>query len=136
MHRELCQKVIHYLDNYLLIESPKQAPDDLQKLMADFSALNIPVAVKKVEGPATALTLLGITLDTQSMQASLPADKLVRIRDRIHAFTISQACFRKELQPLLGMLNFAMRIIPPGRPLISRLLALLPIAPTLILGSN
>lgn len=82
--------------------------------MSVFSALDILLAVKKMEGPVTTLTFLEITLDTQSMQASLPTDKLVRIRDHIHAFTISQVCTRVELQSLLGMLNFAIRIIPQG----------------------
>lgn len=81
-----------------------------------------------MEGPTMVLTFLGITLDTQAMQASLLTDKLNRIRDCIHAFTISQACSRMELQSLLGMLNFVMRIIPQGRSFILRLLALLPSA--------
>lgn len=60
------------------------------------------------------------------MQASLSADKLARIRDCIHACI--QTCSRKELQSLLGMLNFGMRIITQGRSFISRLLTQLPIA--------
>lgn len=60
------------------------------------------------------------------MQASLPADKLERIRDRTHAFTISQACSREKLQLLLGM-----QYLPQGRSFISQLLALLPLAPDL-----
>lgn len=82
-----------------------------------------------MEGLMTALTFLGITLDTQAMQASLPADKLERTRDHTHAFMISQVCSRGELQSLLSMQNFAMRIIPKGRSFISCLLALLPSAP-------
>lgn len=92
-HRENCQEVIHYLDDFLLIDSCKQAPADLQKLTSVFSALDIPLAVKKMEGPVTKLTFLG-KIDTQSMQASLPTDKLVRIRDCIHAFTISQVLYQ------------------------------------------
>ena len=41
--------------------------------------LGIPLALEKVEGPSDGLTILGITLDSQSMQACLPDDKLQRI---------------------------------------------------------
>ena len=33
------------------------------------SSLGIPLALEKIEGPSHCLTFLGITLDTQSMQA-------------------------------------------------------------------
>ena len=129
VHEERCHAVIHYLGDFLLIESPQRAPVDLRKLLAVFSALDVPLATKKLEGPAWTLTFLGVILDTKAMQARLPADKLARIRECIHIFSVSRVCTRVELLSLLGMLNFAMRIIPQGRSFISRLLALLPSAP-------
>ena len=38
------------------------------------SLLGVPLALEKIEGPTHCLTFLGITLDTQSMQAHLPED--------------------------------------------------------------
>lgn len=58
------------------------------------------------------MTFLRMTLDSWTMQASLSADKLARIRERIHGFLVSRATSRKDLQSF-----------------ISRLLALLPAAP-------
>lgn len=52
-------EVIHYLDDFLLIECSKQAPADLLKLLSVFASLNVPLAVKKMEGPVTALTFFG-----------------------------------------------------------------------------
>ncbi|XP_077319473.1 uncharacterized protein LOC143941699 [Lithobates pipiens] len=124
-HHASCQKVIHYLDDFLLIEEPGESPVDLNSLREVFAKLNVPIAEKKVEGPAQRLTFLGIILDTQTMQASLPLDKLTRIREVIHTFTITQGCTKRQLQSLLGMLNFAVRIIPQGRSFVSRLLVFL-----------
>ncbi|XP_040181179.1 uncharacterized protein LOC120914567, partial [Rana temporaria] len=124
-HQAHCHSVIHYLDDFLLIEQPGTSPTDLDKLRVVFNNLNVPLAEHKVEGPAHSITFLGINLDTQAMQASLPLDKLTRIRATIHDFTQSQGCTRRQLQSLLGMMNFAMRIIPQGRSFISRLLVFL-----------
>lgn len=120
-----CQKVIHYLDDFLLIEKPNEPPVDLNSLRTIFHNLNVPLADKKVEGPAQIVTFLGIILNTHTMQASLPPDKLTRIRTVIHTFTNTQGCTKKQLQSLLGMLNFAIRIIPQGRSFVSRLLVFL-----------
>lgn len=68
--------VIHYLDDFLLIEWPGVPPVDLDRLRVVFSNLNVPIAEHKVEGPTHSITFLGITLDTCSMQASLPPNKL------------------------------------------------------------
>ncbi|XP_073485049.1 uncharacterized protein [Aquarana catesbeiana] len=120
-----CQKVIHYLDDFLLIEKPNEPPVDLNSLRTIFHNLNVPLADKKVEGPAQIVTFLGIILNTHTMQASLPPDKLTPIRTVIHTFTNTQGCTKKQLQSLLGMLNFAIRIIPQGRSFVSRLLVFL-----------
>ncbi|XP_077349948.1 uncharacterized protein LOC143998047 [Lithobates pipiens] len=125
LHVAQCQEVIHYLDDFLLIESPGSPPQDLGKLRAVFNNLNVPIAEHKVEGPSQAITFLGVSLDTNTMQASLPPDKLTRIRTVLRDFTRARTCTKRQLQSLLGMLNFAMRIIPQGRSFVSRLLALL-----------
>lgn len=122
-----CGKVINYLDYFLLLESPALPPKDLAALTELFMDLNAPLAAHKIAGPSTVITFLGITLDTVLMIASLPQDKLVRIWGIINSLVRSPVCSKKDLQSLLGMLNFAMRIIPQGRSFVSRLLALLPL---------
>ncbi|XP_056425816.1 uncharacterized protein LOC130367424 [Hyla sarda] len=123
-----CNHVIHYLDDFLLIESPNASPRDLQVLRAVFDSLGVPVSPAKTEGPSRVITFLGIELDSQKMEARLPEAKLVRIRTAIHRLRERPYISKVELQSILGMLNFAMRIIPQGRTFISRLLALLPSA--------
>ncbi|XP_073462173.1 uncharacterized protein [Aquarana catesbeiana] len=125
LHKGQCHEVIHYLDDFLLIEPPSKPPGDLDKLRVIFGNLNVPIAEHKVDGPANSITFLGVSLDTCAMQASLPLDKLSRIRAVLHEFTHTKDCTKKQLQSLLGMLNFAMRIIPQGRTFVSRLLRFL-----------
>ncbi|XP_037647425.1 uncharacterized protein LOC119501251, partial [Sebastes umbrosus] len=68
------------------------------------------------------LEFLGITLDSIEMKASLPIEKLQRIRDITKSFCVSENITKQQLLSLLGHLNFAMRVIPQGRFFISRLL--------------
>lgn len=46
----------------------------------NFSDLNISMAAHKVEGHSNVINFLGITLNTNLMIASLPQEKLDRIR--------------------------------------------------------
>ena len=80
--------VLHYLDDFLTI-GPPQSPtcsNNLTVIKDVCSILGIPLALEKVEGPSDSLTFLGITLDTQSMQARLPDNKLQRIRQQVGAW--------------------------------------------------
>ena len=66
--------LLHYLDDFLLVAPPKSSAcsNNLQVILEVCSHLGIPLAREKIEGPTTTLTFLGITLDTQSMEARLP----------------------------------------------------------------
>jgi hypothetical protein len=89
-----------------------------------FRRLGIPLAPHKTIGPCYKLEYLGIELDTVLMQARLPIDKLDRIRLLICTFLNRRTCTKREILSLLGHLNFACRVIVPGRTFISRLIGL------------
>ncbi|XP_063315812.1 vomeronasal type-2 receptor 26-like [Pelobates fuscus] len=120
-----CHTVIHYLDDFLIIEPSTRTPTDILSTSALFTTLGVPLSPAKTIGPTTKLNFLGIELDSATFRASLPTEKLVRLRGEIDMFLRSDVCTRKELQSLLGSLNFAMRIVPQGRSFVSRLLCLL-----------
>ncbi|XDV40900.1 hypothetical protein PO909_009897, partial [Leuciscus waleckii] len=65
-----------------------------------------------------------IIQDTVKMQASLPHEKLLRIRSFLELFSSLRVVSKRDILSLLGHLNFAMSIIPQGRAFISRLLTL------------
>ncbi|XP_063049771.1 uncharacterized protein LOC134444364 [Engraulis encrasicolus] len=117
--------VLHLLDDFLLIDFPaNQDSTVLDTLRNVFTAIGVPLSPEKTMGPATSLEFLGIMLDSVEMKASLPEEKLVRIRGICDSFSAAASVTKRELLSLLGHLNFAMRIIPQGRSFISRLLDL------------
>ena len=72
--------VLHLLDDFLLIDFPSNQTSVLDTLKGVFSEISFPLSKEKTEGPVTAIEFLGIRLDSDRMQASLPDEKLKRIR--------------------------------------------------------
>lgn len=58
------------------------------------------------------------------METRLPREKLTRITELLETFQYKKSCTKRELLSLLGHLNFACRVILPGRSFISHLIAL------------
>ena len=58
------------------------------------------------------------------MEARLPEDKLAKARDLLVSFRDRQKVMLRELQALVGFLNFACAVIVPGRPFLRRLIYL------------
>ena len=114
--------ILHLLDDFLTIDSPSEEPLRTMSLLSHiFNSLGVPLAQHKTAGPAHVLEYLGITLDTEKMEARLPQDKQARIFMLLKDFLSKRYCSKKELLSLLGHLVFASRVILPGRSFMSRL---------------
>ncbi|XP_063059122.1 uncharacterized protein LOC134452589 [Engraulis encrasicolus] len=124
--------VLHLLDDFLLIDFPS-IPNStaLDTLRSVFRDVGVPLSPEKTLGPCTSLEFLGIVLDSVAMRASLPEEKLSRIRDICASLSANEIMTKRDLLSLLGHLNFAMRIIPHGRSFIARILDLAHSVPNL-----
>ena len=122
-----CHHIIHYLDDFLVLGPSNSAvcQTALRTMLSTCSSLGVPLAEEKIEGPSTCLSFLGIELDTSTMQARLPQDKLVRLVQELALWQDKKSCTRKELEHLIGVLQFACKVIPQGRPFVRRLINLL-----------
>ena len=89
-----------------------------------FHVLGIPLSEKTTEGPSHILEYLGIILDTVRMEARLPEEKVKPVQEILENFSNRRSCTKRELLSLLGHLNFACRVIHPGRSFISHLIKL------------
>ena len=67
---------------------------------------------------------MGITLDVTRSLAMLPEDKLSRCRELLREAIARKTMTLRELQSLLGHLNFACRVVVPGRAFLRRVYAL------------
>lgn len=114
--------IIHVLDDFLFLaptfESCKLA---LNSFLALCGNIGVPIAHEKTMGPSTCLEFLGITLDSIKQEARLPIDKLEKGKTSVTALTTKRKATLKELQGLLGFLNFTCSVIVPGRAFLRRL---------------
>ncbi|XP_041440120.1 uncharacterized protein LOC121400643 [Xenopus laevis] len=115
--------VIHYLDDFLCVGKPgtEECRIILQVLLSVFRRFGVPVAMEKTEGPSRILKFLGIEIDSDKMQCRLPQEKIVDLKLVLNFALQQKKVTLRQLQSLLGKLNFACRIMPMGRVFCRRL---------------
>ncbi|KAM4748826.1 uncharacterized protein WCC33_006225 [Rhinophrynus dorsalis] len=109
--------VAHYLDDFLLIggASSMACLRLLEKLIALLNYLGVPVAKDKTVLLCTRLSYLGIEIDTEERKCRLPAKKVEKARRLVGQAKLASKLELCKVQELLGVLNFACRVIPMGR---------------------
>ena len=121
-------RVIHYMDDFLCIGPAKSMGVSchrvVQALKSVCEELGIPLAQEKSEGPTTRLTFLSLELDSSLMQVRVPHDKLAKARSKISKVLSLKTTAVKEIQSLVGLLNFICRAVRPGRAFLRRLIDL------------
>ncbi|XP_069138816.1 uncharacterized protein [Argopecten irradians] len=118
--------VVHVLDDFLFAGPPDsdKCKNDLVSFLALCQRVGIPIKHTKTVQPTTVITFLGVEIDTVQMEARLPPDKVEKINSLLSAFGSRKKVTLKELQSLIGLLNFACCVVLPGRPFLRRLINL------------
>ena len=87
-----------------------------------FEALGILTTPGKTFGPSQIFEFLGVELDSSLMEARWPQDKVEKVR--VKCVVGQKSVTLQELQSLIGLLNFACKVVPPGRPFLQRMIQL------------
>ena len=127
VRRMMCRKGFHgivvYLDHFLIVSRSKEecelAFSTLHELLLD---LGFEISPSKVVPPCQQLTFLGIVFDTQTMELSLPKDKLKETKDLVDLFTKRKRASKRQLQQLAGKLNWACRVVHGGGTFLRRII--------------
>ena len=96
----------------------------LTKFIAMCRLLGIPIAEEKTVLPCTALVFLGLIIDTDSQQIKIPTDKLLACRDKLCSVQNKKELSLKQIQSLIGTLQFLSRAVRGGRTFLQRLVHL------------
>ncbi|XP_053105446.1 uncharacterized protein LOC128324664 isoform X1 [Hemicordylus capensis] len=115
--------VVHYLDDFLFccpgpLSTCKYLMDTFHELAKE---LGVPLAPEKTEGPTTRLAFLGIEIDTVAQCCRLPPEKVLALEQRLRQLLDARKVTLRDLQVIVGHLNFACRVIAPGRAFLRRL---------------
>ena len=109
LQRKGITPLIHYLDDFLTMGQADSTAchNHLTTIKEVCRDLGIPLAIEKLEGPSQRITFLGITLDTQCMEAQLPFNKLLRIHNQLSAWLTQKKATKREILFLVGLLQHA-----------------------------
>lgn len=117
--------MLHLLDDFLIISgSHEQCSRELALFLELCSYLGIPITPEKTVGPSTVLSFAGIELDTVRSEARLPHDKVLRCTSMLSDYLKRKKVTLRELQSLIGLLNFASSVVLPGCAFLRRLIDL------------
>ena len=116
-HRFQVRAISHILDDFIFVGPPNsnECANDLQMFLKMCEDLNVPIKISKTQPPSEIITVHGVEIDTKLMEARLPLDKLHTLCRLLNVFSSKKKCILKELQSLVGHLNFACKVIVPGR---------------------
>ena len=89
---------LHYLYDFLFM-GPPESTSNLAIMVQTCEELGVPLAMGKLEGPSTALTFLGIEIDTSRMEIRLPKEKLDRIRQDLNYWTGRKKATKRQIYP-------------------------------------
>ena len=119
-------QLIHYLDDFFIVGEPQsdQCATAVRTMLRTCNNLGIPVAMEKLEGPATTITFLGIEIDSAAHQLRLPESKLSELQAELITWHKRKKCTKRQLLSLIGKLSFATKVIPAGRLFFRRLIDL------------
>ncbi|KAK3108908.1 hypothetical protein FSP39_018419 [Pinctada imbricata] len=109
--------VHHYLDDFLFMG--KHDTNECTKLMTEFVTIcdfiGVPLAHEKTVGPTTKLVFLGIEIDTIEMMIRIPSEKVENLKVLIQTLLRKKSVKLKEMQSLVGSLNFFSKAVPNAR---------------------
>ena len=113
--------ILAYLDDFLIIgDSKYECELAYQELIQLLSELGLSINWEKAVSPTQRLTFLGIEIDTVLRQLCLPESKLCELRQLLSDTLIKRSVTKRDLQSLVGRLNFAARVVFGGRTFLRR----------------
>ena len=106
----------------MAIHPRHHAEDDFNTLYSLFGFLGVPINPKKVVPPTRVLTCMGICVDVDTRQLTIPREKILQIVDTCRLFITRSYMSKRQLQSLLGKLLYIHRCVHAARFFVNRLL--------------
>lgn len=114
--------VANYLDDFAGCEIGLTAEEAFVCLGELLDELGLDESLKKAWSPATWMEFLGVLFDTIRLTLSITPQRLVEIEELVRQWLDKKSANRKQLESLVGKLQFVAKCVPAGRVFISRLL--------------
>ena len=114
--------VINYLDDFGSAETEDLAWTSFNTLRNTLKEIGAVEAENKAVLPTTRLEFLGTTVDTVKMTIEVSPHRMIELDKELTDWTNKKTATKKQLQSLIGKLNFVTNCVRPGRIFLSRLI--------------
>ena len=122
-HSKLGIPNTHYLDDFLFgSKSIEEGQSNLKKFLLMCKDIGIPIYAKKTFLPNTIMSFLGFEIDTLKKEFRLPLDKIEQCQKELLHLLGKKKAELREVQSVVGLLNFACQVVLPGRAFLRRLI--------------
>ena len=113
---------VNYLDDLGAAEEDSRADEAFDCLGWILDTIGIRESRLKAKPPAYIVVFLGILFNTVTMTLTITPDRLEELRQLLKEWSQKRSATLRELQSLLGTLNFAASTVRAGRVFVSRLI--------------
>lgn len=113
---------VNYLDDFGAAEVDEKADDSYKVLKNTIENYGLELSLDKCHEPSTSMVFLGVLANSLTMTLEVSANRLVEIRQMLEIWITKSEANKKEIQSLLGKLNFIAKCVKPARLFISRML--------------
>ena len=113
---DIPKELTNYLDDFLLIAfSSFDCDNHLKQFLFICETINCPVSEEKTEWLTLIIVFLSILSDSQHHRLCIPEEKRTKATKRLDWAIDKKKLTIKEIEKLMGTLNFLTRAIYPGR---------------------
>jgi hypothetical protein len=117
--------VCNYIDDLAGAEEEDKASEAFDALGLVLHEAGLEEGPEKACSPADVMDFLGIQIDSKNMEARVPYRKLQEVLQELEVWSRRKSASKRQVQSLIGKLQFVARCIQPGRIFISRMLVVL-----------
>ena len=116
---------VNYLDDLGGAEITEKAQEAFNMLAEILQKIGIRESASKACAPSSVAVFLGILFNTEEMYMKITEDRMKEIKNILKTWMKKEEATLKEIQSLLGKLNFAASTVRAGRIFVSRIITAL-----------
>ena len=122
IHRCLGLFLLNYVDDFVGAETRSKIWASYHALTQLLYSLRVDTSKEKLVPPTTRLEFLGITFDSETMTMEISQGKLQDIIKELQGWLYKTQARRKEVESVIGKLQFVAKCVRAGRIFLSRLI--------------